>query len=92
MLEDQAVAGFVPDPAGAPSAAQSAGVGAEVLSAPSPGILPVPDPAVVDSARLRIAEHRHRVLDAGQPTRQGPDLRAWLAPDVTKTRLATLPD
>ena len=81
MLEDQAVAGFVPDPVSAPSAGQSAGVGAEVLTAPSPGMLPVPDPAVVDSARLRIAAHRHRVLGAGQPTRQGPvrqaeDIRA----------------
>jgi len=81
MLEDQAVAGFVPDPAGTPSAGQSAGVGAEVLTAPGPGMLPAPDPAVVDSARLRIAAHRHRVLSAGQPARQGPvrqaeDIRA----------------
>jgi len=79
MLEDQAVAGFVPDPAGAPYAGQSAGVGAEVLTAPRPGLLPVPDPAVVDSARLRITAHR--VPSAGQPARQGPvrqaeDIRA----------------
>jgi len=79
MLEDQAVGGFVPDSAGAPSAGQSAGVGADVLTVPRPGVLPVPDPAVVDSARLRIAAHR--VLSAGQPLRQGPlrpaeDIRA----------------
>jgi len=81
MLEDQAVAGFVPDPAGQSPGGQSAGACAEVLTAPGPGMLPVPDPAVVDSARLRISAHRHRVLSAGQPTRQGPvrqaeDIRA----------------
>ena len=79
MLEDQAVAGSVPNPVGAPCAGQGAGVGAEVLTAPRPGMLPVPDPAVVDSARLRITAHR--VLSAGQPARQGPvrqaeDIRA----------------
>jgi hypothetical protein len=79
MLEDQAGGGFVPDSAGAPSAGQSAGVGADVLTVPRLGVLPVPDPAVVDSARLRIAAHR--VLSAGQPIRQGPlrpaeDIRA----------------
>jgi hypothetical protein len=79
MLEDQAVGGFVPDAARAPSDGQSAGVGAEVLTVPRPGVLPVPDPAVVDSARFRIAAHR--VLNAGQPIRQGPvrqaeDIRA----------------
>jgi hypothetical protein len=77
MLEDQAVAGFVPNPAGASCAGQ--GAGAEVLTAPRPGMLPVPDPAVVDSARLRITAHR--VLSAGLPARQGPvrqaeDIRA----------------
>ncbi len=81
MLEDQPVAGFVPDPAGPPAAGRGARDGAEVPTAPSPGMLPVPDPAVVDSARLRIAAHRHRVLSAAQPTRQGPvrqaeDIRA----------------
>jgi hypothetical protein len=70
MLEDQAFAGSVPNPAGPPSAGQSAGVGTEVITASRPGMLPVPDPAVVDSARLRIAAHR--VLSAGQPGRQGP--------------------
>ena len=79
MLEDQAVAGSVPNPVGAPCAGQGAGAGAEVLTAPRPGMLPVPDPAVVDSARLRITAHR--VLSAGQPARQGPvrqaeDIRA----------------
>jgi hypothetical protein len=69
MLEDQAVAGFVPDPGG----------GADVFTASRPGLLPVPDPAVVDSARVRIAALR--VLGAGQPTRQTPvrqaeDIRA----------------
>jgi hypothetical protein len=67
MLEDQAVGGFVPDSAGVPPAGQCAGA------------LPLPDPAVVDSARLRIAAHR--VLSAGQPVRPGPagqpeDIRA----------------
>ena len=81
MLEDQAVAAFVPDPVGTLSAGQSAGSGAEMLTTVGPGTLPVPDPAVVDSARLRIAAHRHRVLGAGQPTRHGPvrqaeDIRA----------------
>jgi hypothetical protein len=81
MLEDQAIAGFEPNPAGAPCAGQGAGAGsgAEVLTAPRPGMLPVPDPAVVDSARLRITAHR--VLSTGQPARQGPvrqaeDIRA----------------
>jgi hypothetical protein len=79
MLEDQAVGGFVPDSAGVPSAGQCAGAGAEVLTVPRPGLLPLPDPAVVDSARIRIAAHR--VLSAGQPVRQGPvgqpeDIRA----------------
>jgi hypothetical protein len=83
MLEDQAVAGFEPNPAGAPCAGQGAragtGTGTEVLTALRPGMLPVPDPAVVDSARLRITAHR--VLSAGQPTRTGPvrqaeDIRA----------------
>jgi hypothetical protein len=66
MLEDQAVAGFVPDPPGG----QNAGAGIEVITAPHPGMLPVPDPAVVDSARLRIAAHR--VLSAAQPAQRGP--------------------
>src|ERR1700733_1153412 len=77
MLADQAAAGFVPNPARASCAGQ--GAGAEVLTAPRPGMLPVPDPAVVDSARLRITAHR--VLSAGLPARQGPvrqaeDIRA----------------
>jgi hypothetical protein len=71
MLGNQAVGRFAPDSASAPPAVESAGVGADVL--------PAPDPAVVDSARLRIAAHR--VLSAGQPIRQRParpaeDLRA----------------
>jgi hypothetical protein len=84
MLEDQAVAGFVPDPAGAPSTGHGAGAGTEVITAPYPGMLPVPDPAVVDSARLRVAAHR--MLSAAQPApevpvREGPvrqaeDIRA----------------
>ncbi len=74
MLGDQAAGRFVPDPAGAPSAPESAGVGADVLSVPRPGTLPVPDPAVVDSARLRIAANQ--VLSAGQPIRGGPGGRA----------------
>ena len=79
MLEDQAVGGFVPDPVCAPSAGQSADAATEVLTAQRPGVLPVPDPAVVDSARLRIAAHR--LFSAAQPTRRGPvrqaeDIRA----------------
>lgn len=78
MLEDQAVGGIVPDPAGPPSAGQGAGVCAHVLTAPRPGTLPQPDPSVVDSARLRIAAHR--VLSAGQarqgPGREAEDIRA----------------
>jgi hypothetical protein len=74
MLEDQAVGGFVPDPASAPSGGESGGVSTEVLTVPRPGVLPVPDPAVVDSARLRIAEHR--LLSATQPARQGPPRQA----------------
>jgi hypothetical protein len=78
MLEDRAVAGFALNPADAPSAGPSAGVSADLLTAPRPGMLPAPDPAVVDSARLRIAR---RVLSAGQtapqgPVRQAEDLRA----------------
>ncbi len=57
MLGNQAVDGFVPGSAGTPSAFD---VGADVL--------PPPDPAVVDDARLRISAHR--VLSAGQPLRQ----------------------
>ncbi len=79
MPEDQVVTAFAPNLVGAPSDGQSVGAGTEVLTAPHPGMLPVPDPAVVDSARLRIAAHR--VLSAGQPGRQGPvrqaeDIRA----------------
>jgi hypothetical protein len=79
MLEDQAVGGFPPDSAGPPSAGQGPSARADVLTVPCPGALPVPDPAVVDSARLRIAAHR--VLCAGQPAdrgtvRQAEDIRA----------------
>jgi hypothetical protein len=79
MLEDQAVGGFVPDTAGPPSGCPGASVRADVLTVPRPGVLPVPDPAVVDDARLRIAAHR--VLSAGQPVQRGPvreteDIRA----------------
>ena len=35
-----------------------------------PGVLPAPDPAVVDNARLRIAAHR--VLSAAEPIQQVP--------------------
>ena len=82
MLEDQAVAGFLLDPADAPSAGQSAGPSTEVHTAPRRGMLPVPDPAVVDSARLRITAHR--VLSAAQPAREVPvrlaeDIQAILA-------------
>lgn len=79
MLEDQAVGGFPPDAAGPPDADPGASERADVLTVPRPGALPVPDPAVVDSARLRIAAHR--VLSAGQPVHQRPvreteDIRA----------------
>jgi hypothetical protein len=79
MLEDQAVGGPTPDAAGQPPAGQGASVCADVLTVPGPGALPVPDPAVVDDARLRIAAHR--VLSAGQPIHQRPvreteDIRA----------------
>lgn len=79
MLEDQAAGGIAADPAGPPPADQSAGVGADVLTVPRPGALPIPDPSVVDSARIRIAAHR--VLSAGQPIRHVParqeeDIRA----------------
>ncbi len=81
MLEDQAVAGFELNPAGGPRAGQGAGTGAgaEALTALLPGMLPLPDPAVVDSARLRITAHR--MLSTGQPPRTGPvrqaeDIRA----------------
>jgi hypothetical protein len=55
MLEDQAVGGLPPE--------------SDVLTVPRPADLPVPDPAVVDSARLRIAAHR--LLSAGQPADRG---------------------
>jgi hypothetical protein len=79
MLEDRALREAMPDAAGPPHADQSAGAGADVLTVPLPGALPVPDPSVVDSARIRIAAHR--VLGAGQrirrvPTRQEDDIRA----------------
>jgi hypothetical protein len=67
MLGDQVVGEFGPDPAGASPALESAGAG--VLPVPRPWALPEPDPAVVDSARLRIAAHR--VLSAEQPIRHG---------------------
>jgi hypothetical protein len=70
MLEDQAVGGFAPDAVGLPSAGHCASGRADVLAAPRMGALPVPDPAVVDDARLRIAAHR--VLNAGQPVHQRP--------------------
>jgi hypothetical protein len=50
MLEDQAVGGFAPDPAGTPPISPG--------SASHPGILPAPDPSVADSARLRLAAYR----------------------------------
>jgi hypothetical protein len=74
MLGDQAVGGTPPDSPGAPCALESAGVGADVLSVSRSGMLPVPDPAVLDSARLRIAGHR--LLSAGQPIREGQVGRA----------------
>jgi hypothetical protein len=79
MLEDQAAGGFAPCSADPPFAAPSAGADADVLTVMRPGMLPAPDPAVVDNARLRIAAQR--VLSAGQPIRQAPmpeaeDLRA----------------
>jgi hypothetical protein len=70
MLEDQAMCGAAPDPADPPFASQSAGVDVGVLTVPRPGVLPVPDPAVVDNARLRIAAHR--VLSAAHQIREGP--------------------
>jgi len=79
MLEDQAVGGLTPDSPGPPSAGPGVSVHADVLTVPRPGALPVPDAAVVDSARLRIAAHR--VLSAGQPIDRAPvrhaeDIRA----------------
>jgi hypothetical protein len=79
MLEDQAAGGFGPCSAGPPSAAQGTAVDADVITVMRPGVLPAPDPAVVDNARLRIAAQR--VLSAAQPIRQAPmpqaeDLRA----------------
>jgi hypothetical protein len=79
MLEDQAVDGFAPDSPGPPCAGPGVTVHADVLTVPRPGALPVPDPAVVDSARLRIAAHR--VLSAGHPADRAPvrhaeDIRA----------------
>ncbi len=70
MLEDQAVGGLTPDSAGPQSAGACTSVPADVLTAPRPGALPVPDPAVVDSARLRIAAHR--MLSAGRLADEGP--------------------
>jgi hypothetical protein len=57
MLEDQAVSGFAPDPAGSPSIPEG--------PASQPGVLPAPDPSVADSARLRLAAHR--ALSTGPP-------------------------
>jgi len=79
MLEDQAVCRFVPDSASLPPADQCAGTGADVLTVPLRGALPIPDPSVVDSARVRIAAHG--VLSAGRPIRHVPvrqeeDIRA----------------
>ena len=79
MLEDQTVGGLAPDSAGPPYDGPGVSVHADVLTVPRPGALPVPDPAVVDSARLRIAAHR--VLSAGQPIDRAPvrhaeDIRA----------------
>jgi hypothetical protein len=66
MLEDQAVGGRLPGPAGAPCAPQAPAAGAAGL--------PAPDPAVADSARLRIAARR-RLAD-GQPDGQAAARRA----------------
>jgi hypothetical protein len=79
MLEDQAVGRCGPDSPGPPCTGPDVSVHADVLTVPRPGALPEPDPAVVDSARLRIAAHR--VLSAGQPTDRAPvrhaeDIRA----------------
>ena len=57
MLEDQAVGGFAPDPAGSLPAPPG--------PASQPGVLPAPDPGVADSARLRLAAYR--ALSAGPP-------------------------
>jgi hypothetical protein len=56
MLEDNAVRGSLPDPAG-PAAALK-------IPVHPAGDLPAPDPGVVESARLRLAAHR--VLAAGR--------------------------
>jgi hypothetical protein len=78
MLEDQAVGGFAPDAPAPPAGGQGASVRADLLEVSRPGVLPIPDPTVVDSARLRIAAHR--LLTAGQPIRrpgrQAEDIRA----------------
>jgi len=60
MLEDQAVGGFAPDPAGSPPIPEG--------SASQPGALPAPDPSVADSARLRLAAYR--ALSAGPRAEQ----------------------
>lgn len=78
MLEDQAIGGLLPEPAGPPSVLENPGAGADIPADPTgslPSVLPAPDPNVVDSARLRIAAHR--VLSAGQTAaRPAEDLRA----------------
>jgi hypothetical protein len=63
MLEDQAVGGFAPDPAGPPPVPPG--------PASHPGVLPAPDPTVADSARLRLAAAR--ALSTGPPAGQAPD-------------------
>jgi hypothetical protein len=71
MLDDQTVAWS--------RAGSAAPVGAPGSPSSGAGELPVPDPSVVDSARLRLAAYR--LSTAGEPTAQAPagpldDLRA----------------
>jgi hypothetical protein len=54
MLEDQAVGGFAPGPAGSPPT-QAGPPPIPGVPASHPGALPAPDPSVADSARLRLA-------------------------------------
>jgi hypothetical protein len=63
MLEDHAVAGRL--------AGSSAPLPAPGIRVSSAGELPVPDPNVADSARLRLAAYR--LMTAGEPAAQSPD-------------------
>jgi hypothetical protein len=73
MLEDQAVGGFAPGPAGSPPT-QPSPPPIPGTPASHPGVLPAPDPSVADSARLRLAAHR--ALSSRPPDGPAGDIQA----------------